>query len=81
MVRGGEVTGVEVTHGLEAIVGGIGVPLGGAGPGLLGRASVVGPGLGEGKVQGFRRDAAAAIVVTVGGPWLGRGSAAKDEES
>lgn len=46
---GGEVAGVEVPHRLEAIVGGVGVPFGGAGPGLLGWAGVFGPGLGEGE--------------------------------
>jgi len=50
IVRGGsEMAGIEVAHGLESFVGCVGVPFGGAGPGLLGRASVVGPGLGEGE--------------------------------
>jgi hypothetical protein len=47
---GGEVAGVEVAHRLETIVGGVGVPFGGAGPGLLGWAGVFGPRLVEGEV-------------------------------
>ena len=77
---GGEVAGVEIPHRLQAIIFRIGIPLGGAGPSLLGCAAVVGPSLLERKSEGLRGDAAAAIVMPVSGPRGGGGDGAESEE-